>query len=254
MSVPQHVRATAASACGPTRARNEDIAILGDVTVRDSSTQAEWSASELRRPFLAAVLDGLGGHQGGAEASGRVAARLATSVSRWAVDCSPASLRDGLVQCIADAHRELNDAGQRDPTKAGMGTTCTALLFAPNVVLLAHVGDSRCYRKRDGLWKQISHDHSILVTNGAGPSVSRLTCAVGASLPDLPSEPIADLTDVTFAGDVYLLVTDGVLAAAGGDDMLDTVFDAPDAAQLLEHALMHGGPDNATAVRLEVVS
>ena len=254
MTVPQHVRATAASACGPTRTHNEDMAILGDVTVRDGNAQAEWFTADLRRPFLAAVLDGLGGHNGGAEASARVAARLAVSASRWAPDCSADALRAALIECVADAHRELNDTGQRDASRAGMGTTCTALLFAPVGVLLTHIGDSRCYRRRDGLWKLLTEDHAVSVASGPGNSVSRLTFAIGAALGELPSEPVSEITAVTFAGDAYLLVTDGVIAAAGDETLLETAFDASDAAALLDQVLQHGGPDNATAVLLEIVS
>jgi serine/threonine protein phosphatase PrpC len=51
---------------------------------------------------------------------------------------------------------------------------------------------------------------------------------------------------------VYLLVTDGVRAAVGNDAALEALLEAPDAQGVLDLALAGGGPDNATAVRLEL--
>lgn len=251
MTMPRLVRASAASFCGPTRARNEDMAVIGGRCVRDTTAEAEWIREGATRPFLVAVCDGLGGHQGGDQASGRVAERLAGNVWRWSAGISAVDLAAGLTETLSDAHRELTSLGREDPTRAGCGTTCTALLMASDAFLIAHVGDSRCYRKRDGLWKQLTQDHSVMMTDALGNKVSRLIYAVGAELPELPPEMIEDLSDKCFPGDVYLLVTDGVFAAAGNDAAFEAALDAPDAKGVLDLALANGGPDNATAVRLE---
>ena len=71
MTAPRRLHATAASACGPTRERNEDIAILGARSLRNEAATASWELANASRPFLAAVLDGLGGHQGGDQARAR---------------------------------------------------------------------------------------------------------------------------------------------------------------------------------------
>ena len=211
MSAQRVVKASAASACGPTRTRNEDIAILGAATVRDAVLDGEWHAATAARPFLVAVLDGLGGHQGGAEASRRVAERFARAAARWAPDCTLAELDVALHEGLADAHRELNDTGRRDAALTGMGTTCTALLFSSAGTLLMHVGDSRCYRRRDGLWKLLTQDQSIERVDDEGRRGSSLLFALGADLPMLPPEPVTDIGETVFAGDTYLLVTDGVI-------------------------------------------
>jgi len=255
MSAPRALHATAASVCGPTRRRNEDMAVLATQLVRDGSASATWQCDSATRPFLAAVLDGLGGHQGGDQASAQVAARLAATVGRWALDCSSADLADGLRESSGDARRALEEGGRLDTTLAGAGTTCTALVVSASAFVLLHVGDTRCYRRRDGLWKQLTNDHAVVLPDGAGPPVARLTHAIGAGVPMLPNDLIADLTDLCWPGDVYLLVSDGVLAAVGSETAPDDVFDAPDAQAVLDRALAHGhGPDNATAVRLEIVA
>lgn len=252
MTMPRLVRASAASVCGPTRARNEDMAVIGGRCVRDGTGEAEWVREGAARPFVVAVCDGLGGHQGGDQASGRVAERLAGNVWRWSAGISAVDLAAGLSETMADAHRELGEIGRADSTRAGCGTTCTGLLMASDAFLMVHVGDSRCYRRRDGLWKQLTQDHSVVMPDGSGQKISRLIYAVGADLPELPPEMIEDLSQKCFPGDVYLLMTDGVLAATGNEVALEAAMNAPDANGVLELALKNGGPDNATAVRLEL--
>lgn len=252
MTVPRLVRASVASFCGPTRSRNEDMAVIGGRCVRDATAEGEWGRDGATRPFLVAALDGLGGHQGGDQASGRVAERLAATVWRWSAGCSAVELAGGLRETMADAHRELGGIGRADATRAGCGTTCTALLVAADAFLMVHVGDTRCYRRRDGLWKQLTQDHSVVMSDGSGQRVSRLIYAVGADLPELPPDLVEDLSEKCFPGDVYLLVTDGVMAAAGSEAALEAAFEAPDAKGVVDLALANGGPDNATAVRLEL--
>jgi protein phosphatase len=253
VTAPRSIAATAASATGPTRSRNEDIAVLGAVTIRDDAAAMTWDLDAATRPFLAGVLDGLGGHQGGDEASARVAARLAAAAGRWALDSPAADLAAGLTEALGDGRRELEEAGRLDPGLAGAGTTCTALVVSARAFVLLHVGDTRCYRRRDGLWKVLTTDHAVLVPDGTGGLVGRLTHAVGAGVPALPTELITDLTDKCWPGDVYLLITDGVIAAAGGEAALEAALEAPDAQGVLDRVLTNGGPDNATAVRLEIL-
>lgn len=253
MSAPRSLQATAASVCGPNRRRNEDMAVLATRLVRDGSDSASWQRSEASRPFLAAVLDGLGGHQGGDLASARVAARLADTVGRWALDCPAAQIAAGLAESLGDARRELEELGRLDAALTGAGTTCTALVVAADALVLLHVGDTRCYRRRDGLWKVLTSDHAVSLPDGAGTLTSRLTHAVGAGVPALPTELVTDLTDMCWPGDVYVLVSDGVMAASGSESALEHALDAPDAQTVLDRALVDGGPDNATAVRLEIL-
>ncbi len=253
MTAPRVLTASAASSCGPTRSRNEDIAVLGARTIRDDAVSMPWNVAGATRPFLAGVLDGLGGHQGGDQASARVATRLAATVGRWTLEATTADLAAGLTETLGDARRELEEIGRLDPALAGAGTTCTALVVTAGAFVLLHVGDTRCYRRRDGLWKVLTADHAVLLQDGAGQLVPRLTHAVGGGVPALPAELVTDLTDKCWPGDIYLLTTDGVLAAAGSEAALEAALDAPDARGVLDLALAHGGPDNATAVRLEIL-
>lgn len=254
MTPPRSIQASAASVCGPTRTRNEDIAVLGARSVRDAQAFETWSIDANARPFVAAVLDGLGGHQGGDEASARVAERLLRTVGRWSLTCTVAECLAGLADTLDDARRELEDLGRRLPEFEGLGTTCTTLLVTSSAFVLAHVGDTRCYRRRDGVWKQLTVDQAVIVPTGSGEYQSQLTHAVGAGVPELPSDLGTDLSDKCFPGDVYVLITDGVLNATASDALLEAALEAPDAQAIIDAALVNGGPDNATAVRLEILA
>lgn len=252
MAIPGVIRATAASFCGPTRSRNEDMAVLGGRCVRDAALATEWTAADAGRPFLAAVLDGLGGHQGGDLASAVAGERLAAGVWEWPADATVAELREGLEHLAEVMHEELGRLGEEDVERAGCGTTCTALAVSTLAMAILHIGDSRCYRRRDGVWVQVSEDHAIVIPDGQGGKISRLIYALGADLPELPPDLSDDLTDRCQPGDLFMLITDGVLAAAGSDERLLAAFDGATAQEVLDRALSNGqAPDNVTAVRIE---
>jgi protein phosphatase len=227
------------------------MAVLGARTVRDDNVSTVWKLSDATRPFLAGVLDGLGGHQGGDLASATVAARLTNAIGRWALDGSAADQTCGVTEALNDARRELEEFGRLDATLAGCGTTCTALVVGANAFVLVHVGDTRCYRRRDGLLKMLTVDQAVLASDGSGRT--QLTHAIGAGVSSLPPELVTDLTDMSWPGDVYLLISDGVLAAAGGEAALTSAFDASDAQGVVDAALANGGPDNASVVRMEIL-
>lgn len=228
------------------------MAVLGGRCVRDASLATEWIRSEAARPFLGAVLDGLGGHQGGDQASAVAGERLASTVWEWPADATVAELREGLEHLAEVMHEELGRLGEEDVERAGCGTTCTAVAVSTVAMAILHIGDSRCYRRREGVWVQLSEDHAIVIPDGQGGKISRLIYALGADLPELPPDLSDDLTDRCQAGDVFLLITDGVLAATGTDERLLEAFEAPTAQEVLERALASGNvPDNVTAVRIE---
>ena len=190
---------------------------------------------------------------------------------------------------ILAANRAVRSYAETSPELAGMGTTLVALYHragplreqgrisrpgassrsAPPSLFLANVGDSRCYRLRDGALLQLSEDHSfveeqlragqISVEEAArSPMRNFLTRAVGAHAqvePDIQSyRPEAT--------DVYLLASDGLtreLADAEIGDFLrglvpveqPTAMDLEIACQaLVDAANLRGGRDNITVLLL----
>ena len=141
---------------------------------RSSNQDAVFSDPELG---LFVVADGMGGHQGGERASEMVVEALA-ALSRAPM---PVLFRrpDVLVQAVESANRSILAMAARQKMLAGMGSTVTAMWMAreESLLVLAHVGDSRCYRLRGGRLECLTEDH--VADERSGAHAGRLTRAVG---------------------------------------------------------------------------
>src|SRR5699024_10214932 len=107
--------------------------------------------------YLAVVADGMGGHVGGDVASASVVLDLAPLDRNNHPD--PATI---LPDEIQSANLTLNDLVHDNPKLAGMATTCTAALADNNTRHIAHIGDSRAYRIKNGTFEQPSVDHTFV--------------------------------------------------------------------------------------------
>src|SRR5215210_7681942 len=105
-------------------------------------------------PFFA-VADGMGGAKAGEVASG-----IAVTVFEEREDSGePAEAQ--LSGMLREANKRIYELASGDESRRGMGTTLTAAKLTDGDVSLAHVGDSRAYRLRDGDLEQITKDHSL---------------------------------------------------------------------------------------------
>lgn len=238
----------------------------------------DWCAAD---PELGAfvVCDGMGG-----AAAGEVASRMAAEVFLQVLDDTAAEAQGAarLEVAIHSANRAVFEQSRRDVHMHGMGTTLVALLLEQGAaggtpgLLLAHVGDSRCYRFRDGLLRQLTDDHSLVeeqVRMGEmtkeeaefHPMRNIITRAVG-SQPEVEAE-IQRLRPQ--AGDLYVLASDGLNRELTDAHIAATIrfFEASRASEggsepldlgalcqaLIERANDAGGGDNITALVLQIL-
>ena len=169
-----------------------------------------------------------------------------------------------LLSSIQSANKAIYDKAQGHPDYAGMGTTIVAVLGIGDRLALAHVGDSRIYRVRDGKIAQVTKDHSviqmqldrgIITPEEAADSQYRhmITRALGLKDSveiDLVEEPAA-------AGDLLLLCSDGLSDLVDAQEMLGkiTVNSGKLGAAcqaLVDLANERGGVDNITTMLVEV--
>jgi serine/threonine protein phosphatase PrpC len=140
-----------------------------------------------------------------------------------------------------------------------MGSTVAVLRIDPAAAVLAHVGDSRIYRLRDGVLAQLTTDHSLyaqLVAQGIDPGEdfgyhNVVTRALGAPT----AEPDVDTVDL-LPGDVFLLCTDG-LSGVLGDERIAELLGLPAEAAchaLVGIALDAGSRDNVSAIVVRVTA
>ena len=213
-----------------------------------------------RKGRLAIVADGMGGYEGGQEAS-RLAVETVRSIYDNAFGGNP---QDTLVQALEAAHQNIQRFAQDHPQFYGMGTTCTALAIVDRQLSFAHVGDSRLYLIRGESISRLTRDHSYvgrLVETGivrsedaeSHPQRHILTAALGSGrdvTPHIPEQP-APLEE----GDILLLCTDGLWGVVGDADLARTVQSNPPAEacqKLVDMALERGGPDNITVLVLRI--
>jgi serine/threonine protein phosphatase PrpC len=203
---------------------------------------------------LAIIADGMGGYEGGQEAS-----RLAVETVRDVFDQegSP-DLRDALLKGFRAAHEKIRQYAEAHPEFSGMGTTCTALALHDLQLYFAHIGDSRLYLVRADRIARLTRDHSYvgrLVESGVlrsdeaehHPQRHILTAALGAGTEVVADSPINPLTLEN--GDVLVLCTDGLWSLVPEAEIQEIVTaQAPSAAcsELVKRARERGGPDNIT--------
>ena len=213
-----------------------------------------------RSPMFA-VADGMGGAQ-----AGEVASQLAVEVLQQGLPERGGSVEERLRELVVEANARINALSRTDEQRAGMGTTMTLVYVGEHEISVAHVGDSRLYRLRDGHFERLTDDHTLveeLVRQGKltpaeadhHPQRSIITRALGpeaAVEADTHTGPARD-------GDVYLICSDGLtsmISEAEVGELLTSARSLPEAGRaLIDAANAAGGRDNITVIlfRLEEV-
>ena len=201
------------------------------------------------------VADGMGGHKAGEVASETAAQTIRACAVK--MHGREISIKTAL-KWVRQANQIIYRMANEKPECMGMGTTMTFLYFMDKHALLAHVGDSRCYRIRDGRIMQLTKDHSLvaeLVRIGEiTPEQARnhpyrniITRALGTD-----DYVAVDAQDIPVEeNDVYLLCSDGLSNYLEEDELFHAVQNQPSDAlcdHLVQIALDRGGRDNITVV------
>jgi len=211
-----------------------------------------------RKGRLAVVADGMGGYEGGQEAS-RLAVETLVAVYRDSRFDDP---QQALVEALQTAHEQIRQYSFAHPELRGMGTTCTAAAIVRNgdydALHYVHVGDTRLYLVRGGQITRVTRDHSYvgrLVEAGMispeqaehHPQRNILTAALGTN-PDLimdsPGQP-----EPLRPEDVLVICSDGLWGQVHDAEILDAVerkSTEEAGRELIALARERGGPDNIT--------
>jgi PPM family protein phosphatase len=238
---------------------------------RESNEDAYCSRPDLG---LYVVADGMGGH-----AAGEVASRLAVEViEAFIKDTRDADLNrtwpfpydttlslDGnrIKAAFRLANRRIATAMDADDTLRGMATTAAAVLITNGTPVIAHVGDSRVYRFRDGKLEQITEDHSwvseqvragVLTDADARRHPWRNVVTRALSGGD---DPHVDVSEIEVRPDDRLLIcSDGLSGVVGFEKLQEIIAKTPSlddtCRTLIAAANDAGGPDNITVAMLKV--
>lgn len=237
---------------GLKRTRNEDAYAVYN--------SAEDCSEGARRMSLFAVADGIGGHSCGDMASNIACSELKLFFDGTGFESDPGYFVERIETLIHAIDRLIRRRGEENPACEDMGTTLSALLLTEDFGILAHVGDSRIYRLRNGTLSQLTSDHTFtqeMVEDGdlspesaaTHPLRSVLTRAVGTGgTLEKVDTGILEL----LSGDCFLISSDGLhdmISKEEIENILKTHADPKRAGnELLQKALKGGGTDNITGI------
>lgn len=210
-----------------------------------------------------AVADGMGGHNGGREASQLACRVLQVLLERQPPDrgdLGPRALGRHLVDTVLRVDRLVRQRAASRRALAHMGTTLSCLLMADGHSIIAHVGDSRVYRRRRGYLTCLTTDHTFvqeMIFEGeldpakahTHPLRHLLTNAVGTAEALCYVEKRIDRVR---AGDRFLLCSDGLTNVLDVETLSFIMASEKDAGGMAEDlvaaALERNTRDNVTAV------
>ena len=244
-----------------------------DVGQKRNHNEDYFSLIEDEQLFI--VADGMGGHASGevaskmaAETVGEFYQRTKDEEATWPykVDRSLSYIENRLVCGIKLANFRIYESANRDIRYKGMGTTIVAAMIKGDKIYLAHVGDSRCYRIREGGISQLTRDHSLLEDyKEAKPDMTEeeernfphknvITRALGMRdtvQVDVKPHQIQD-------GDYYVMCSDGLSGMVEDEQIREIIQKTKTlervVEELVDHANRAGGTDNITTLVLQCVA
>src|ERR1700761_1545943 len=232
---------------GPVRPNNEDRVYC----------------DEDRGIFL--VVDGMGGHE-----AGEHAAEIAVERIRARLERQTGSAAQRLREAIALANNAIFEAARQNPAWNGMSCVLTAALVDDGQVTVGHVGDSRLYRIKRGVFEKITHDHSpVGEREDSGeltetqamqhPRRNEVFRDVGSQQHTPDDEDFIEIASFAFEPDsAFLLCSDGLSDALSSEAIQRIIErnagEPASAVRALIGAASQVGHDNISAVLVEGAS
>ncbi len=221
----------AATTQGLVRSRNED----------------SWG-NDRERLFV--VADGMGGFEGG-DVAAEAAVRTLVAASSVGADVD-------FERWMSSANIAIRAASRQHGFDRS-GAAVVACAIRGGLVIVAHVGDARAYRLRNGALAALTRDHTVeaelqaeglesLAATRSRREMGALTRYLGGA--DEVGSPVVD-SHVPAVGDRLILCSDGVSRQLSVTEMAEAaMLDDPAGAahQLVQAADEKGGRDNATAL------
>lgn len=213
------------------------------------------------------LADGMGGHRAGEvaaeEAVNAVCDQIKTMFPPGEEPLTFEEAHGAMHLAIENTNAIVHAKGRSSPELRGMGTTLCSLLFHPQGLIYAHVGDSRIYRVRHGMLDQLTRDHSLLRelmekgrVHSQGDDGKRIKNIITKAIGTEPNvDPAVHMSEVQ-EGDLFMMCTDG-LSDMLKDSEIEAIMGRDEPIKLLAHRLVEaakakGGHDNITAVIVHV--
>ncbi|MBU1239680.1 Stp1/IreP family PP2C-type Ser/Thr phosphatase [Myxococcota bacterium] len=242
-----------------------------DVGMKRTHNEDYFSLLEEEQLFI--VCDGMGGHASG-EVASKMAAESVTEFYKYSrndkdatwpykMDATKSYAENRLVCATRLANFKIFQSQATEVKFKGMGTTIVSIQVLGDTLLMAHVGDSRGYRCREGKFEQVTVDHSLLEEYKQAkkgiteeelanfPHKNVITRALG-----MREQVQVDIQKVKVEpGDLYLLCSDGLSGMITDPGMEKLINEESNLEKLITNLINtaneNGGTDNITCIILK---
>ena len=228
---------------GLVRDGNEDAVSVGGLFLRDDSVALDVDTPE-DGFFYLLVSDGMGGHEAGEEASEFALAEIKEQLALHQI--RPDSFEDDIREAAHYITYKLNGfAAERGQTYP-MGCTLTGVIWHYGRVWLVNAGDSRTYRLRGGLLRQLTVDETERGLTGDPTADKRLLNCLGGGTDGRLT--VEDIGGKILPGDALLICSDGLCDMVADEEIEQTLSEGGTATDLLRMACEAGGADNISII------
>lgn len=208
------------------------------------------------------IADGMGGVSGGKIASTAAIESIKSYIDEniYDIELEEEQIKELIKGAILNANKFIYQKALREEKYRGMGTTVILAVTYGNRVYIGHIGDSRLYRIRKNIIRQLTKDHSYvqaLLEEGSitkaeaqnHPQKNILLKVVGCEEEIEPDIIIKGFKK----GDILLMCTDGLTNMISVNEIYNIVVEGKEnlkntCKKLINIANENGGYDNISAI------
>lgn len=233
---------------GLVRDNNEDAVSVGGVFLRDSELDITVSTSS-DGWFYLLVSDGMGGHENGEEASEFCLEEIKEQLALHQI--TPDNFEDEIREAAHYISYKLNGLAAERGQFRPMGCTLTGVIWHYGCIWLVNAGDSRTYRFREGMLRQLTTDETERgITGDPNANKLLLNCLGGGTDGHLH---VDSLDGKLLEGDVLLICSDGLNDMVSDEEIEAALLDGATAADLYRMACEGGGVDNTSVIIAKIL-
>lgn len=233
---------------GLLRDQNEDALSVNGLLLRDDAVDLTVDIPE-EGFFYLLVSDGMGGHEKGEEASRFALEEMEEQFSFHHIH--PDSFEDDIREAARYINFKLNRSASQQGQTYPMGCTLTGVVWHYGHIWLVNAGDSRTYRFREGMLRQLTTDETERgITGNPAASKLLLNCLGGGAEGRLA---VDDLDGKLLEGDVLLVCSDGLCDMLPDEEIEAALAGGATASDLLRLACEAGGEDNVSIILAQVL-
>lgn len=235
---------------GCVRLNNEDMILLDGELYRDTSTENNYELTDNVR-FMAVVADGMGGHNGGEVASEAVLKSFNDFLYNLPSSLSEIELVSQIKHWAQTANDQVVGIAEENQNLQGMGSTFCGIMFYEKHIFSLNIGDSRLYRFRDGVLKQLSTDHSMRKLIGDNAVPNNVIYNSFGTIEDIFID-VNNISEQVFDNDIFLICSDGLTDMLSDEDIENMLSQNASCIMLTDKAKDAGGKDNISIIFLKI--